>query len=72
MPAFATVDAQARWRLGRRLALLAQATNLFDAGYATFGMLGDASLLGEAYEDEPRFVSPGAPRAAWVGVEFGF
>ena len=35
-------------------------------------MSGDASLLGETYEDEPRFVSPGAPRAAWVGVELGF
>jgi outer membrane receptor protein involved in Fe transport len=72
VPAFSVVDAQARWRLGRRLSLLAEATNLFDSGYSTFGMLGDASLLGEAYEDEPRFVSPGAPRAAWVGVELGF
>jgi outer membrane receptor protein involved in Fe transport len=72
VPAFSVVDAQARWRLGRRLSLVAQGANLFDSGYATFGMLGDARLLGEAYEDEPRFVSPGAPRAAWVGVELGF
>jgi iron complex outermembrane receptor protein len=72
VPAFSIVDAQARWRLGRRVAVLGQITNMFAAGYATFGMLGDASLLGEAYEDEPRFVSPGAPRAAWVGVEISF
>ena len=73
VPAFSVVDAHARWRLGRRLVgASAQVINLFDAGYATFGMLGDASLLGEAYEDEPRFVSPGAPRAGWIGVELRF
>ena len=72
VPAFSVVDAQARWRVGRRLSVIGQAINLFDAGYATFGMLGEAELLGEAYEDERRFVSPGAPRAAWIGVEIGF
>ncbi len=72
VPAFAVVDAQARWRVARRLTVVGQVVNLFDAGYATFGMLGNAGLLGEAYEDEPRFVSPGAPRAGWVGVEVGF
>lgn len=72
VPAFSVVDLQARWRVGRRLAVIGQATNLFDADYATFGMLGDASLLGEAYEDQPRFVSPGMPRAGWVGVEVRF
>ena len=72
VPAFSVVDAHARWRLGRRLSVIGQVSNLFDSGYATFGMLGDASLLGEAYEDEPRFVSPGAPRAGWIGVELRF
>jgi outer membrane receptor protein involved in Fe transport len=67
-----TVDAQARWRLGRRLSLVATLTNLFDTGYATFGTLGDAELLGEPYDDEFRFVSPGAPRAAWVGIDVRF
>lgn len=72
VPAFAVVDAQARWRVGRRLSLVAQAVNLFDADYATFGVLGDASLLGDAYRDARRFVSPGMPRAAWLGAEVGF
>jgi iron complex outermembrane receptor protein len=72
VPAFSVVDARAQWRLGRRWSVLAQVINMFDAGYATFGMLGDASLLGEAYEDEPRFVSPGTPRAGWAGVEVRF
>ena len=70
--ALSIVDAYARWRLGKRLSIVAQASNLFDTAYSTFGMLGDASLLGEDYEDEPRFVSPGAPRSGWLGVELRF
>ena len=32
---------------------------------STFGLLGEADqVLGDNYED-PRFLSPGAPRAAW-------
>ncbi|BCS32493.1 TonB-dependent receptor [Luteitalea sp. TBR-22] len=72
VPGFMTVDAQARWRLGRRLSLVAQLVNVFDAEYATFGTLGDAGILDEPYDDEFRFVSPGAPRAAWVGLEARF
>ena len=69
---FATVDAQVRWRAARRATLVVQAINLFDAAYETFGGLGSAELLGEAYEDDRRFLSPGAPRAAWIGVEIAF
>ena len=29
-------------------------------------------LLGEDFEDEPRFASPGAPRAAWIGLDVSF
>jgi outer membrane receptor protein involved in Fe transport len=72
VPAFAVMDSHVRWRLGQRLSLMAQVSNLFDSAYATFGMLGDASLLGESYDGEPRFVSPGSPRAGWVGVELRF
>ena len=46
--------------------------NLFDNRFNTFGVLGDAELLGEDYEDDPRFYSPGAPRAVWGGLEVRF
>lgn len=72
VPGFMTVDAQARWRLGRRLSLVAQLVNAFNASYATFGTLGDAEILGEPYDDDVRFVSPGAPRAGWVSLELRF
>ena len=72
LPAFAVVNAHARQRITSRVAVVAQLQNVLDADYSTFGALGDAELLGEAFEDDPRFESPGAPRGGWVGVEVRF
>jgi outer membrane receptor protein involved in Fe transport len=72
LPGFAVVNVQARQRVIARLTAVAQLQNVFDADYASFGVLGDAGLLGETFEDEPRFNSPGAPRAAWIGLEVRF
>lgn len=48
--------------------IFARVNNLFDHKYNSFGIYGNASdLLGAAYNDG-RFVSPGAPRAGWVGI----
>lgn len=50
--------------------LFGRITNLFDADYATFGLLGEADeVLGDEFEDA-RFFSPGASRTAWVSLEF--
>jgi outer membrane receptor protein involved in Fe transport len=69
---FALVNLTAGYALTRRVAVTARVTNLFGAEYSTFGLLGDADdVLGDEYDD-PRFVSPGAPRAAWVGLQFSF
>ena len=52
--------------------ITARVTNLFGAEYATFGLLGEPDeVLGDEFED-PRFVSPGPPRAAWLGIELAF
>ena len=41
----------------------------FDETYETFGLFGEADeVLGDDFEDS-RFLSPGAPRAAWIGLE---
>ncbi len=69
-PGFLVVNAHARRRLSDRLHLIVQAQNLLDARYYTFGVLGDASLVDG--DDDPRFLSPGAPRAVWGGVEIQF
>lgn len=70
VPGFAVVDATARHALTPRAALVLQVHNLFDREYETFGILGNAGLVG--HPDERRFLSPGAPRAAWVGLELKF
>jgi outer membrane receptor protein involved in Fe transport len=66
------VNVGAGWRLTSRLRAVGRITNVFNAEYSSFGLLGEADqVLGDAFED-PRFVSPGAPRAAWAGVEVEF
>lgn len=72
LDAYALVNLHARYRLNEKLELFANVDNLFDAGYETFGVFGDAAqALGEEFVGS-RFVSPGAPRAAWVGVRLSF
>jgi iron complex outermembrane recepter protein len=66
------VNLAASYTLGRRLRIAGRVTNLFSADYASFGLLGEADdVLGEGFDD-PRFFSPGAPRAAWIGIELSF
>ena len=48
--------------------LFARAQNVFDRNYANFGVLGDATVRYRQFTDDPRFVSPGAPRAGWIGI----
>lgn len=62
--AFATVNATARYRLGA-VELFGRLENLTDANYETFGLYGEADELG--FED-PRFLSPGAPRTFQIGL----
>ncbi len=55
-------------KLDPHFTIFARVNNLFDHKYNSFGVYGNASdLLGPEYNDG-RFVSPGAPRAGWVGI----
>ena len=55
-------------RLTRRVSAFAEVDNALDERYATFGVFGDAEdVLGEEFEGK-RFVTPAAPRGAWLGV----
>lgn len=59
---FAVVNLSARYALARHVAVTARVTNLFGSDYSTFGLLGEVDdVLGDEYDD-PRFLSPGAPR----------
>jgi len=69
---FTLANATASYALARQVRLTGRITNIFGSRYSTFGLLGEADeVLGGDYED-PRFLSPGAPRAAWVGLEISF
>jgi outer membrane receptor protein involved in Fe transport len=69
---FTVVNLTANYAIANHIRLTGRVTNLLGSEHATFGLLGEADeVLGDDYQD-PRFLSPGAPRAAWVGVEFSF
>jgi outer membrane cobalamin receptor len=66
---YIVTSVRGRMAITRGVALVAQISNLFNSKHATFGLLGDADdVLGDQYDD-PRFLSPAAPRAAWIGIE---
>ncbi len=58
----------AEYKFTKNFALFGKVNNIFDVRYNTFGVYGQADeVLGDKYDDG-RFVSPGAPRAGWIGV----
>ncbi len=67
---YSVVNLRAEYRFGERASLFASIDNLLDEEYETFGVFGEADdVLGDEFE-EPFFVGPGAPLAAWIGVRF--
>jgi len=71
----------ANYRFNTNWSAFAKVNNVFDKEYATLGVLGvnafntpDRSFntAGEAGWADEQFRSPGAPRAAWVGVRYEF
>ncbi len=65
---YALLSVRAEYRLGERTSLFVNVDNVLDEEYETFGLFGEAEdVLGDDFDD-PRFVGPGAPRAAWIGV----
>lgn len=61
-------NARAEYKFNEHFALFGKIDNLFDNNYNSFGVFGNAEeVLGVGYSN-PRFVSPGAPRAGWIGV----
>lgn len=73
LPSYAVMDARVDVRVGNRATVAVEMRNMFDAGYATFGVFGDAEdVLGEEYEDSRRFVTPAPPRTFALGVTMQF
>jgi len=72
IPGHVVVNARLAYQLAAPVSVFVLANNLFDAHYSTFGVLGNATeVLGPTY-DSPRFLGPGAPRAAWAGLDLHY
>ena len=61
------LNAHARYWFGEHFKIFARLDNVFDRRYDTFGILGDPAEIFPNFTDA-RFLGPGAPRAAWLGV----
>ena len=69
---YTVVDARLEYRPQPNFSAFLRVENLFDTDYETFGLLGEADeVLGDEFDD-PRFLSPGAPRAAWAGFRISY
>ena len=71
---YTVVNLRGRWQVTERLALYARVDNVLDAEYETFGLIGEdpSEVDVPALRDftDPRFLGPGSPRAAYVGLLF--
>ncbi|NDH09771.1 MAG: TonB-dependent receptor [Gammaproteobacteria bacterium] len=80
LPAFAVVNLDSQYNLGNGWKIWAKAINVFDSDYFTTGRLGVNAFTDSGNTFEPdtdhwkgaAFVSPGAPRAGWLGVRYEF
>ncbi len=68
LPGYLLVNLRADYAFTRWTSAFVRVDNVLGASYASFGVLGDATPVFPTFTD-PRFQSPGAPRAAWVGVD---
>jgi outer membrane receptor protein involved in Fe transport len=68
VPGYVSLNASARYELSSRTSLFVQASNLLDARFSTFGLLGQPDEVIPGAED-PRYASPALPRAVWAGVD---
>ena len=71
---YGLANLRSSYAISDRVRLLGRVDNLFNADYATFGVLAQVELELVEVPDAsvPRFVSPGAPRSAFVGLRVEF
>jgi iron complex outermembrane recepter protein len=71
IPGYVMVNLRAEYAFARWISAFAKVDNVFNADYASFGVLGDATGVFPNYPD-PRFQGPGAPRGGWLGVNLHY
>ncbi len=67
---FGLLNLRGEYRVNELARVFVTVENVLDEEYATFGLFGEPDeVLGDDFDDA-RFINPGAPRAAWIGVSF--
>jgi iron complex outermembrane receptor protein len=71
---YALMHLRASYAIDKRFEMFTRISNVFDANYENFGLLGEepSEVLPGLADQRPFFVGAGAPRAAWVGVRMKF
>jgi iron complex outermembrane recepter protein len=69
---YAVLSLRAEYALNDTARIFVNVDNVQDTEYETFGVFGEADeVLGDGFDDA-RFLSPAAPRAAWIGLRLSF
>ncbi len=69
---YAVINVRLEYCLNKDTTFFLVMNNLLNQQYETFGLFGEPSeVLGENFQNN-RFLSPGAPRAAWLGARMTF
>jgi len=71
IPGTLIANLRADFAFARWISVFARVDNVFNADYASFGVLGDPTAVLPNLSD-PRFQGPGAPRAAWLGADLRY
>ena len=67
------MNLHANYKVTKNLTGFLMMENLLDSRYESFGMLGEPNELpGFQNYSDPRFLGPGAPFGAWVGLRYRF
>lgn len=61
-------NATAEYKVTQHFSFFGKLDNVFNNNYNTSGYYGNADLALGAGHETDRFVSPGAPRAGWIGI----
>jgi outer membrane receptor protein involved in Fe transport len=65
------VNATAEYKVTKNFTVFGKLDNLADEQYSSFGVYGNATEIFPHFTDG-RFISPGAPRAGWLGIRVKF
>jgi len=68
LPGYWVFNFRTEFKVNEHLTFFGRVDNLADKRYSSFGVYGVASeVLGDQFNNN-RFISPGSPRAGWVGL----